>query len=90
MPLELVHIDVCGPSRKRSPREEEYFISFIDDFSRMCWIGLLKHKDEAFEKLKAFKPWLKMNQIAESNALDLIEEGNLHRMNFSIFVKNME
>jgi len=21
----------------------------------MCWIGLLKHKDEAFEKFKAFK-----------------------------------
>jgi len=39
-PLELVHIDLCGPSRKKSPRGEEYFILFIDDFSRMCWIGL--------------------------------------------------
>ena len=27
----------------------------IDDFCRMCWIGLLKHKDEAFEKFKVFK-----------------------------------
>jgi len=54
-PLELVHTDVCGPSRKRSPRGEEYFILFIDDFSKMCWIGLMKHKDEAFEKFKSFK-----------------------------------
>ena len=54
-PLELVHTDVCGLSRKRSPRGEEYFILFIDDFSRMCWIGLMKHKDEAFEKFKSFK-----------------------------------
>eukprot|EP00253_Pinus_taeda_P033589 PITA_33589 len=54
-PLELVHTDVCGPSRKRSPRGEEYFILFIDEFSRMCWIGLMKHKDEAFEKFKSFK-----------------------------------
>eukprot|EP00253_Pinus_taeda_P005591 PITA_05591 len=54
-PLELVHTDLCGPSRKKSPRGEEYVILFIDDFSRMCWIGLLKHKDEAFEKFKAFK-----------------------------------
>jgi len=46
---------LCGPTRKNSPRGEEYFILFIDDFSRMCWIGLLKHKDEAFEKFKAFK-----------------------------------
>jgi len=31
---------------------------FIDDFSRICWIGLLKHKDEAFEKFKAFKAFV--------------------------------
>ena len=37
-PLELVHTDVCGPFRKRSPRGEEYFILFIDDFSRMCLV----------------------------------------------------
>jgi len=55
MPLELVHSDVCGPFRTRSPRGEEYFILFIDDFSRMVWIGLMKHKDEAFEKFKSFK-----------------------------------
>eukprot|EP00253_Pinus_taeda_P020619 PITA_20619 len=54
-PLELVHTDVCGPFRKRSPRGEEYFILFIDDFSRMVWLGLMKHKDEAFEKFKYFK-----------------------------------
>jgi len=53
--LELFHTDLCGPSRKKSPCGEEYFILFIDDFSRMCWIGLLKHKDEAFEKFQAFK-----------------------------------
>ena len=54
-PLELIHTDLCGPSRKKSPRGEEYFILFIDYFSRMCWIGLLKHKYEAFEKFQAFK-----------------------------------
>ncbi len=55
MPLELVHTDVCGPFRKRTPRGEEYLILFIDDFSRFVWLGLLKHKDEAFEKFKSFK-----------------------------------
>ena len=41
--------------RKKSPRGEEYYILFIDNFSRMCWIGLLKHKDEAFEKFQIFE-----------------------------------
>ena len=46
---------MCGPIRKKSPRGEQYYILFIDDFSRMCWIGLLKHKDEAFKNFKVFK-----------------------------------
>ena len=54
-PLELIHTDLCGPTRKKSPHGEEYFIFFIDDFSRMCLIGLLKHKGEAFENFQAFK-----------------------------------
>ena len=54
-PLELVHTYLSGPSRKKSPHGEEYFILFIDDFSRMCWIGLLKHKYDAFENFQALK-----------------------------------
>ena len=54
-PLELIHADICGPMRKNSPLGEEYYILFIDDFSKMCWIGLIKHKDEEFEKFQIFK-----------------------------------
>ena len=54
-PLELIHTNLCGPIRKKSPRGEQYYILFIDDFSRMCWIGLLKQKDESFDKFKVFK-----------------------------------
>ena len=32
-----------------------YFLTFIDDFSRMCWVYFLKHKDEAFQFFKEFK-----------------------------------
>ena len=54
-PLEIIHTDLCGLVRKNSPRGEQYYILFIDDFSRICWISLLKHKDEAFENFKIFK-----------------------------------
>jgi len=53
--LELIDIDLCCPMRKKSPNGEQYFILSIDDFTHMCWIGLLKHKDEAFDKFKVFK-----------------------------------
>ena len=54
-PLELIHIDLCGPTSTQSPQGERYFIFFIDDYTRMTWIGLLKHKFEAFEKFKILK-----------------------------------
>ena len=33
----------------------EYYITFIDDYSRKTWIYLLKAKNEVFEKFKEFK-----------------------------------
>ena len=33
----------------------EYYITFIDDFSRKTWIYFLKAKSEVFEKFKEFK-----------------------------------
>ncbi|CAL8115629.1 unnamed protein product [Prunus armeniaca] len=36
-PLELVHTDLCGPMQNESIGGNRYFITFIDDFSRMCW-----------------------------------------------------
>ena len=34
-PLEIVHIDLCGPTRTKTLQGELYFMLFIDDYSRM-------------------------------------------------------
>lgn len=54
-PLELVHTNLCGPTRTKSLQGDSYFILFIDDFTRMAWVYFLKEKSEAFNKFKAFK-----------------------------------
>ena len=33
-PFELIHTDVCGPSRTESTLGFQYFVTFIDDYSR--------------------------------------------------------
>ena len=48
--LELIHSDVCGPMSSTSLSGFEYYITFIDDFSRKTWIYFLKGKSEVFEK----------------------------------------
>jgi hypothetical protein len=53
--LELIHTDFCGPIILGSFSGKEYFITFIDDYSRKCWVYFLKKKSEAFENFKKFK-----------------------------------
>ncbi|KAI5345500.1 hypothetical protein L3X38_013377 [Prunus dulcis] len=54
-PLELIHSDLCGPMQTASLGGNKYFITFIDDFSRMCWVYFLRNKSETFHVFKKFK-----------------------------------
>nr|GEZ22613.1 hypothetical protein [Tanacetum cinerariifolium] len=45
--LGLIHTDVCGPFRNVSREGANYFITFIDDFSRYDYVYLMKDKDES-------------------------------------------
>ena len=40
--LQLIHTDICGPMRTPSLSENKYFVLFIDDLTRMCWVWFLK------------------------------------------------
>lgn len=46
-PLELVHSDVCGLMHVPTMSGNRYFLTFIDDCSRMCWI-YLRNKSDVF------------------------------------------
>jgi hypothetical protein len=37
-PLEIVHLDVCGPMKTTSLGGARYFVTYIDDFSRKVWV----------------------------------------------------
>ena len=53
--LGLIHTDVYGPISSISRGGYQYFITFVDDFSRYGCIYLMRHKSESFEKFKLFK-----------------------------------
>ena len=55
-PLQLLHMDLCGPSRTLSLGGKRYCFVIVDDFSRFTWVLLLAHKDEAF---KMFVPFIR-------------------------------
>ncbi|KAK2966238.1 hypothetical protein RJ640_008221 [Escallonia rubra] len=52
--FELVHSDVWGPCPILSKIGFRYFVTFVDDFSRMTWIYFMKNRSEVFAHFSAF------------------------------------
>jgi hypothetical protein len=53
--LEYVHSDVWGPSPVASHSGNEFYVTFIDDYSRYVWIYFLPHKSDVFITFKKWK-----------------------------------
>ena len=45
-PLQLIHSDVWGSFPNISIEGYRFYLLFVDDFSRFCWIYPMKHKSE--------------------------------------------
>ena len=53
-PFALVHSDIWGPSRVKSTLGFQYFLTFIDDYSRCTWLFLLKNRSKLFHTFQSF------------------------------------
>lgn len=52
--FELIHTDIWGPYKVATRQKFRYFLTIVDDFSRMTWIYLLQYKSEYLQSLKSF------------------------------------
>ncbi|WJX39045.1 hypothetical protein P8452_26635 [Trifolium repens] len=53
--LNVVHSDICGPFDVLSTGGNKYFMTFVDEYSRMIWLYHIKAKSDALEVFKRFK-----------------------------------
>lgn len=53
--LELIHTDICGPFPMASWNGQQYFITFIDDYSRYGYLFLIHEKSQSLDVFKKFK-----------------------------------
>jgi len=60
--LELVHIDVWGPTPVKSVGNSCYYVTFIDDSTRKVWVYFLNNKSDVFSVFKRWKTEVE-NQI---------------------------
>ena len=53
-PLELLHIDLFGPTRTPSLAGKKYGLVIVDDYSRFTWVHFLAHKHESYKAFEIF------------------------------------
>nr|XP_016439704.1 PREDICTED: uncharacterized protein LOC107765553 [Nicotiana tabacum] len=53
-PLQVLHMDLFGPTRTVSIGGKKYAFVIVDDFSKFTWVIFLSHKDEALQNFKVF------------------------------------
>ena len=54
-PLDMIHSDICDLKFAQTRGGNKYFITFVDDSTKYCYVYLLKSKDEALEKFVFYK-----------------------------------
>ncbi|XP_070022553.1 uncharacterized protein [Nicotiana sylvestris] len=76
-PLDLLHMDLCGPMRLPSRGGKKYIFVIVDDYSRFTWTLFLRTKDETF---KVFVAFVKKIQVKMGNKVACIRSD--HRIEF--------
>ena len=51
----LIYSDICDLKFVQTRRGNKFFITFVDDSTKYCYVYLLKSKDEAIEKVVLYK-----------------------------------
>ena len=87
-PLELIHLDLFGPTRTASISGKRYGLVIVDDYSRWTWVNFLNHKDESFKVFCKF-----LNQVQNEKGISIIAIRSDHgrefeNENFRVFCEN--
>ncbi|KAI3681374.1 hypothetical protein L6452_36168 [Arctium lappa] len=72
-PLELLHMDLCGPMHTQSLGGKKYILVIVDDYSRYTWVKFLRSKDETPDVLITF---LKTTQVNLQKPVKILRTDN--------------
>ncbi|KAJ9538659.1 hypothetical protein OSB04_031392 [Centaurea solstitialis] len=53
-PLDMLHMDLCGPMRVESLARKIYMLVLVDEYSRYTWLEFLRAKSDAADLIIAF------------------------------------
>ena len=86
-PLEIVHNDVSGRAQCRSLGVGNYFVTFIDDFSRFMYVRIISRKSEVFRCFKEYQMEVEALHQSKICALQTDNGGEYTGINFESYLK---
>ncbi|KAH9789507.1 Integrase catalytic domain-containing protein [Citrus sinensis] len=86
--LDLIHSDVWE-SPDISMGGAKYMVTFIDDYSRRCWVYPIKKKSDVFPMFKEYKAWVEL-ESGKNKCLRTDNSGEYTDGEFLAFCKQEE
>ena len=83
--MDIIHVDLCGPTRNQALQGERYFVLFVDDYTRMMWIYFIKYKSETFECFKNLKALVENEKDSKIKCLRTDRGGEFTSKEFNEF-----
>ena len=72
--FDLIHCDVWGPSRVPSPSGHLYYIVFVDDYTRVSWVYLIKDCRQVLDIVRQFTQHSTTPKVIRTDsALELVQ-----------------
>ena len=62
-------IQMCGPFLTTSTTKHKYYVIFVNDYSRKCWVFFMQKKDQTFTKFCDFKALVEKESVKKVKAL---------------------
>jgi len=89
-PLELLHMDLFGPSRTMSLGGNYYALVIVDDLSRYTWTLFLESKSDAFSAFKKLARRLQNTKNSSIGSIRSDHGGKFQNEKFSKFCEKTE
>ena len=86
-PLEIVHSDVSGRAQCKSLGGGNYFVTFIDDFSRYMYVRIISRKSEVFKCFKEHQMEVEALHQSRICALQTDNGGEYTGVDFESYLK---
>ena len=71
--LDYVHTDVWGPTKTASLGGRHWFVTFVNDYSRRCWVYTMTKKSEV---LDLFVEWKKRLELQTRRKIKTLRSDN--------------